>query len=221
MGHRLQVAGFAATLAGVMVAAHMLLKEAEAPGNGPAQLARNEATLPKTPDTPVTPPGSPKDTGVNEKAAAPVNTNITPPRPLERTELAKLDPVKGKPGPGTPKTGTAPVTELANGETESAPALEKTELASLFLTPLKDQSFTIAMRGPDQDPGSLHLYRLRLKAATTQDAALALLDSLGLKATRIDEAKRTIDVVADKKTITPELEARLKASALFVEAKRK
>jgi hypothetical protein len=48
-----------------------------------------------------------------------------------------------------------------------------------------------------------------------------LLDTLGLKVTRIDEAKRTIDVVADKKIITPELETKLKASALFVEAKRK
>ena len=214
LGHRLQMAGFAATLAGVMVAAHMLLKEAEAPGTGPVQVARNEVSLPKTPDAPVTPPGTSQDTGANEKAA-PANTNITPPRPMERTELAKLE-AKRK-----PKPGTAPVTELAKGETDVSPTLDKTELASLFLTPLKDQSFTIAMRGTSPDSQSLHLYRLRLKAATTQEAALELLDTLGLKVTRIDEAKRTIDVVADKKVITPELETKLKASALFVEATRK
>ncbi len=214
LGHRMQMAGFAATLAGVMVAAHMLLKEAEAPGTGPVQVARNEVSLPKTPDAPVTPPGTSQDTGANEKAA-PANTNITPPRPMERTELAKLE-AKRK-----PKPGTAPVTELAKGETDVSPTLDKTELASLFLTPLKDQSFTIAMRGTGPASQSLHLYRLRLKAATTQEAALELLDTLGLKVTRIDEAKRTIDVVADKKIITPELETKLKASALFVEAKRK
>lgn len=217
LGHRLQMAGFAATLAGVMVAAHMLLKEAEVPGGAPSQIARNETTLPRTPDLPDTGPTSLPDAGPNKQAGAPASANTKPSKSVESTQLAKLESVKKK----TPKLDTAPATELAKEGTEGSSTLDKTELASLFLTPLKDQSFTIAMRGTGPDSRSLHLYRLRLKAATTQEAALELLDTLGLKVTRIDEAKRTIDVVADKKIITPELETKLKASALFVEAKRK
>jgi hypothetical protein len=223
LGHRLEAAGFAATLAGVMVAGHMLLKESEAPGTAPAQVARNETVLTQQPETSATNSGTPPVIGANKETTTAATENFKPPKPLERTELAKLDSSKPKSEPeathSKTKGNNVPLTEIA--KQEDASTAEQSELASLFLSPLKSPSFIVAMRGTKADTASLRAYRLRLKSRANQEAAVTLLDSLGLQVARIDETAGTIDLVADKKNITAELEAKLKASAFFVEARRK
>ena len=219
LGHRLQLAGLAATLAGVIVASHMLLTEPDATVSAPTQVARTEAAQIPAPGAAATTPMTSSDAVVSEKAATSATESDSPPRVKERTEVAKAESVMDRAGQTAPKGSKSAdrnsVTEVAKVEPEVAVAPDRTEVASLFLTPLKDQSFVVAMRGTGVASSQTAIYRLRLKSPDELEKAVAFLDSAGLRIWRFDKKLGTVDVILEKNQLGQSLDSRIQGAGLF------
>jgi hypothetical protein len=198
-GHRAQVAGFAATLAGVVVAAHVLLRGSEISGPSPGhQVAMNK---PGAVDAPVPPPPAPQASAADKPTQHESPSVAASEKPLKK-EPVKVEAVRKEKGPATGTSGSD--TRLATTESET-----------VFLSPLKGKAFELAMRSGNNAPSAVVAYRVRVKDRSRLDEAVKFLNSLGLNVSRVDEKTGRIDVIARKDLTKSVLELNLKASGLY------
>lgn len=220
LGHRMHAAGFAVAAVVALLVGRSTLDGQQAPEQNAPQLARNEE--PHAAVQAEARPQADQNMAGNQvgESAAPVKPK---PDEIGAKEGKLQDGHESKrlsPRPGGERTELAQAgTPKSNGTSGGAEVRESAEVASVFLSPFKNPAMVLAMRSGDDGEKKLFAYRIRLKNATNIDEAVALLNSLGLKVARVDDGNGTIEVIAEKNQVNPQLDRKLQKSGLFLPAK--
>jgi hypothetical protein len=222
MGHRLQMAGLSATLAGVMIAAHLLLKEPEAPGTSPVQIARVDTPTVSAPPAPAVSP-------VQE---APVGATV-PTHPPRAEKSAVSKPNLGKTVAPTQMAKVEPPVIAEPGTTESGAQKEGRRpmpLATpILLASLDEAQFAIPMvrsvgskvtgqTSPDSTPVLLEAptHVLRVVDRKSVSLAIARLAAMGIQAIPASSPVPAVVFSLPKGMPVAEIEAKLAGDELFL-----